>query len=122
MSASNLIDLIQFCNLKTTFQKASIQIQRPSFCKRECLKTGLLSRCAACHRRGSKEGRYTSQVRGLMDKAPAYGAGDCGFESHRICHFCHMLFIDGGREERLTHSLVTKIRLYGPMTMHILLV
>ena len=62
------------------------------------------------------------QVRGLMDKAPAYGAGDCGFESHRICHFCHMLFIDGRRKERPTHPLVTEIRLYRPMTVHILLV
>ena len=30
----------------------------------------------------------TSQPRGLMDKAPAYGAGDCGFKSRRGCYFC----------------------------------
>ena len=32
-----------------------------------------------------------SQGRGLMDKAPAYGAGDCGFESHRLCYFLYKL-------------------------------
>ena len=40
--------------------------------------------------------------RGLMDKALASGAGDCGFESHRdrpfIFNFCH-LFCVSNRED-----------------------
>ena len=31
--------------------------------------------------------RIASQLRGLMDKASAYGAEDCGFKSHRGCSF-----------------------------------
>ena len=40
--------------------------------------------------------------RGLMDKALASGAGDCGFESHRdrefMFNFCH-LFCVSNRED-----------------------
>ena len=30
--------------------------------------------------------------RGLMDKAPDFGSGDCGFESHRGRLFVNILF------------------------------
>lgn len=33
--------------------------------------------------KGNKEGRDSTKPRGLMDKASAYGAEDCGFKSHR---------------------------------------
>ena len=36
----------------------------------------------------SNRGRTFFCRYGPMDKAPAYGAGDCGFESHRPCYFC----------------------------------
>ena len=32
-----------------------------------------------------------------MDKAPASGAGDCGFESHRGRIFLHLLFTFGSQ-------------------------
>ena len=31
------------------------------------------------------------QGRGLMDKASAYGAEDCGFKSHRPCYFLALI-------------------------------
>ena len=41
-----------------------------------------------------QEGRViTTQPRGLMDKAPAYGAGDCGFKSRRGWYFYYFCII-----------------------------